>query len=94
VHTLASFLQAFPEFSDGSAPQNTLVQTKLDEAAEGIDVSVWGEQATTGHGYLTAHLLALSPMGNTAKLTDGGGTTYEKHYARLVKMVGQGFKST
>jgi hypothetical protein len=94
VHDTTSFFVSFPEFSEGGAPQLALVQAKLDEAQLQIDEDVWGDHADAGHGYLTAHLLAMSPMGNTAKLTDGKTTTYEIHYRRLLGIVAAGIRST
>lgn len=94
MHTLSSFLVSFPEFSDGGAPQMALAQAKLDEAALQIDPAVWGVRTNLGHGYLTAHLLAMSPMGNTAKLIKNDTTTYEIHYLRLVRIVTAGLRST
>ncbi len=94
MHTTSSFLVSFPEFADGSAPQLALIQAKLDEAELQIDVHVWGTRTNLGHGYLTAHLLAMSPMGNTAKLVKNDSTTYEQHYNRLLRVVAAGIRST
>ncbi len=94
MHTLATFYASFPEFADGGAPQNALVQTKLDEAELDIDPAVWGAKATIGHGYLTAHLLAMTPLGNTAKLVADKTTTYEINYRRQLGIVAAGIRST
>jgi hypothetical protein len=94
MHTISSFLASFPEFNDGSDPQNNLVQAKLDEAALEVDPGVWGGLQNLGHGYLTAHLLASSPMGNTAKLVATQMTTYEKNYRRLLGTVTAGLRNT
>jgi hypothetical protein len=91
VHTLASFLVSFPEFSATDAP---LLTAKLAEAEAQIDPLVWGSRSTAGHGYLTAHLLAMSPFGNAAKLVDKKSTTYETHYLRLVRIVTAGIRHT
>jgi hypothetical protein len=91
VHTRASFFVSFPEFS---ATDVNLVDAKLAEAAAEIDQDVWGDRATAGHGYLAAHLLAMSPFGNAAKLVDKSSTTYEVHYKRLVRTVTAGIRYT
>ena len=93
MHTLATFLVSFPEFT---SIDSAYVHAKLDEAELQIDPDVWGTLETAGHGYLAAHLLALSPFGNTAKLdvSKSVTTTYERHYRRLVGMVTQGIRST
>ncbi len=89
---LAHFLIAFPEFGEADTP---LVQAKLDEAAREIDASVWLTRADDGQGYLAAHLLAMSPMGNAAKLvTKDASTTYETHYKRLLRIVTAGIRTT
>ncbi len=94
MHTISTFLVSFPEFSDSSAPQLALIQAKLDEAELELDATVWGDRTNSGHGYLTAHLLALSPLGNTAKLVKGDSTTYWQHYVRLLRKVTAGIRST
>ncbi len=92
MHTYDTFVVSFEEFSETDRPN---VQAKLDEAALDIDQTVWGTRATKGHGYLTAHLLAMSPMGNAAKLVaKDGTTTYETHYKRLLRIVTAGIRST
>lgn len=88
----ANFLIAFPEFGE---VDTALVDAKLAEALRSIDAVVWDTRADDGQGYLTAHLLAFSPMGNAAKLVSAGGTTtYEAHYKKLVRTVAAGIRST
>lgn len=92
-HTATTFRAAFPEFK-GDAVAGTVVpvaflQRCLDEAEREIDANVWGEDALTGHGYLTAHKLALSPYGRDARLkTDDRKTTYLTEFERLERIVG------
>jgi hypothetical protein len=90
---LAAFLVLFPEFGE---VDDSLVEGKLAEALRSIDADVWGDFADDGQGYLAAHLLALSPMGNAAKLVDGkkNTTTYEGHLRRLQLQVTAGIRST
>ncbi len=94
MHTRTTFLVSFPEFSE---VDTAVVDAKLAEASRRIDASVWGDWENDGHGQLTAHLLANSPLGNAAKLVakgDGPKTVYEGEYRRLVRMVGAGIRST
>lgn len=95
MHTRATFVAAFPEFELTDA---AVVDAKLAEASRRISPSVWGKWEDDGHGQLTAHLLANSPMGNTAKLEPNGGdgpkTIYEGEFNRLVRMVGAGLRWT
>lgn len=91
LHTPQTFINSFPEFK--LAPIG-YVQAKLAEAARQIDVNTWGDKAPDGQGYLAAHLMALSPFGNTAKLTADSTTTYELHYRRLLQIVSCGYRNT
>jgi Protein of unknown function (DUF4054) len=87
---LQDFLARFPEFS---RTDTTLLASTLNDAALVIDPSVWGSFAGQGHGYLTAHRLALSPFGQQARMVaKNGTTTYQAHYDRLVGVVGSGFR--
>lgn len=89
---ITAFLIRFPEFGEVDHP---LLQAKLDEASREIDAGVWLTRADDGQGYLAAHLLAMSPMGNAAKLVaKDGSTTYETHYKRLVRVVTAGIRTT
>ena len=89
------FLTRFPEFSK---TDTTLVASALSDAAIVIDGAVWGQLAGQGHGYLTAHMLALSPFGQQARLVLDGkkgaapATTYYSHYDRLMRLVGSGYR--
>lgn len=91
AHTPTTFRTSFPEFV--RAP-DSLIAAKLAEATRQIDPALWGDKFDDGVGYLAAHKLALSPFGNTAKLTPNTTTTYEIHYRRLLGMVTAGYRST
>ncbi len=92
-----AFLVRFPEFDRIAV---TLIDAKLAEALESIDPAVWRARENTGHGYLTAHLLAMASQGQQARLVpanakatrDEALTTYEREYNRLVKIVSSGFR--
>lgn len=80
--TLEQFLIACPEFED---TDKQLIRATLNEAALELDTVQWGPLYDTGHKYLTAHKLAISPMGQNARLLNTDGTsTYEKHFKALV----------
>lgn len=91
--TREQFVAAFPEFSEVDAP---VIDAKLAEAQRRIDPSVWLQWENDGHGQLTAHLLANSPLGNAAKLQPNNGpkTVYEGEFNRLQTMVAAGRRST
>lgn len=76
------FLISFPEFADTDAD---LVNAKLVEAGNELDSEMWGTNFDAAQGYLAAHKLALSPMGQNARLLPlDGVTTYEKHLRALL----------
>ena len=90
----AAFLASFPEFSEVDA---ATIDARLAEAWRRIDPTVWGALADDGHGQLTAHLLANSPLGNAAKLSakgDAPKTVYEGEYRRLQRTVTAGIRTT
>jgi hypothetical protein len=87
---VSDFFARFPEFA---ATDLSLITAALNDAALQIDTRVWGNLAGTGHGYLAAHMLDLSPFGQAARLVaKDGSTTYFTHYTRLVRMVAPGFR--
>ena len=79
--TVAQFRERFPEFLETDTSH---VQAKLDEAWRRTPASVWGDTAQDAHGYLAAHLLALSPFGRDARMINEDGTTmYGKVRTRM-----------
>lgn len=94
-----TFLVRFPEFK--RAPVE-LIESKITEAELQIDSAIWGTKTDLGAGYLAAHLLALSPFGQHARLVPANQkptrgealTTYEREYKRLVGIVSSGFRVT
>ncbi len=76
-----AFLAAYPEFGESSP---ALVAAKLAEAELQVDAAVCGAQTDIMHGLTTAHLLALSPFGQNARMVSKEGTT--TYGERLVVM--------
>lgn len=90
--TLTEFKTQFPEFRSVPDPMLT---AHLNAAALECSEEVWGTLLDQGIAYLAAHKMALSPYGNTAKLSNAsGGSTYFTHYADLVRKVAQGCRNT
>lgn len=80
---LAAFQAAFPEFA---LVDTALIQAKLDQAAVSVGESVWGTSYDEGHGYLAAHLLVTSPMGQDSRLSPSDEKShYFEHYQRLLR---------
>ena len=83
------FVLRFPEFQSLTQDHIELI---LDEAKTEIDETVWGNKYRAGVLFLTADKLALSPMGEPARLAPGDGmTTYLQEFERLRKIISAGF---
>lgn len=88
--TFTSFRIQFPEFNNVDA---ALLTAHLNAALLEIDPVIWGAKADQGQMYLAAHKLALSPMGQSARLVSKDGvTTYLTHYKKLQLSVSSGFR--
>jgi hypothetical protein len=84
--TRAAFLVRHPEFADAEA---ALVEAKLAEAERRTPSRVWGDLEDDGIASLAAHLLAISPNGQMARLVNKDGTTtYGTLRDELVETVG------
>lgn len=85
--TEAEFLVRFPEFTPASS--SGLVQAKIDEAAGGLNTDVYGSRLDEAHGYLAAHLLAISPFARNSRMTDESENpvSYWNRYAEIRKAV-------
>ena len=85
-----SFLARFPEFEP--APR-AMIEEALDEGARNVDAQVWGSKTNDGIRWKTAHLLAISPFGQQARLVSkDGSTTYGVRFAALARSVTPGFR--
>lgn len=77
---LAAFQVRFPEFAltDVGA-----ISAALADAATRTG-DVWGTKEDAAHGLLTAHILALSALGQQSRLeSDKSETTYGKELRRM-----------
>ena len=93
VLSIAAFKVQYPSLSlSGSADDDAFIQAWLDHAKEQLNASVWGSKLSLGHGLLTAHLIAISPFGETAKLSKGGESTWGKQYMKLRNTVASGYR--
>lgn len=85
----------FPEFVDVIADDEPFVEEKIAEAGRRVSVTAWDPQGLTDDGvsYLAAHLIAVSPLGEQAKLDTEGDTTYLKEFKRMVRIVSSGCRA-
>lgn len=92
--TLQEFLILHPEFcrnSDRDHVEATLSVARVRVAGE------WGDMRNIAHGYITAHMLATSPMGQQARLDpkkDPLKTTYRANFEELKRETFMGFSVT
>lgn len=77
-----TFRARYPEFS--SVATLTL-QATLDEAALRLNKTVYGNRYDEAHGYITAHKLASSPMGQGARMTSKSGETVYLQNFRMIQ---------
>jgi len=88
--SVESFLESHPEFTPAGA---SLIGEKLAEAALEVDVALWGVRADTGIKLTAAHLLAVSPFGQQARLVSkDGSTTYSTRLIDLRKLAAAGIR--
>lgn len=88
--TRSQFLLAFSGFSKVSS---ALIDAKLAIAAKSIGPAFGGVAGieNEAHGQLTAHLLALEPIGKDMRLqSDDGSTVFEVQWIRYQRMAASG----
>lgn len=87
--TVEQLRAEFPEFAGADTG---LLQGKLADAQAMLHVSAFGEMHDQAVKYMAAHLVALSPNGEFARLDaneepDGARTLYERQYMAVLKGV-------
>jgi hypothetical protein len=82
------FIKRFPEFADTDP---SLIEMAMSEAVSEINYKYFGDTFQHAVQYLTAHKLAISPMGEPCRL-DGAQekTIYQLEYERLCKSASMG----
>ncbi len=90
--TLAKFRNTFSEFRK---TDDNEIEAKLAIARLQVNAGVWGAKTDTGVLYLTAHLVALGPAGQNAKLKpeNAAKTVYRQHYRAVMRSVTFGFRT-
>ncbi len=85
---IKDFLERFPEFDQAD---EKLLSRVINEAKNELNPSVWGELYGPSWHYLAADKLALSPMGQPARLeASSNKTTYRLEFERLCSCVSMG----
>lgn len=84
------FLSRFPEFEPAS---KAMIETALDEAERNVDAEVFAGKTDDAIRWKAAHLLAISPFGQQARMiSKDGSTTYGKRFVELAKSMTPGFR--
>lgn len=78
-----TFKVRFPEF--GRLP-DAVIQDAINRGTARTNATVMGNQTDEAIGYMAAHLLALSPFGQQARLSEPGKmTTYYQHWLDIAR---------
>lgn len=86
------FRARFPEFATAA---DAIIDACLAEALLQTPSDVWGTKADAAQGLLTAHLLAISPFGRTAKLVSSkGDSTYGQRRREMTRALAAGCRVT
>lgn len=84
------FLARFPEFEPAS---KSMIEAALDEAERNVDAELFADKTDDAIRWKAAHLLAISPFGQQARLiAKDGSTTYGKQFWALARSVTPGFR--
>lgn len=85
VVSVRKFKARFPEFRE-TDPE--VVTAKLEDAQQFVAADVWGDRQAQGIQYQAAHLLAMAPLGEQAKLKkENRGTIYGDQFEQLKRIV-------
>jgi hypothetical protein len=85
------FLETYPEFL--AAPP-AMIDRALADALEHVDADTFGTRLDVAHGLATAHLLALSPYAQEARIAgDDARTTYSVQLDRMRGVAAIGMRS-
>lgn len=85
--TAAQIKAEFPEFADTADAD---IDAKIADAVSCVNVDAWGDQTDFGVKYMAAHLLAISPLAECAKLDTDGNTVYLTIFERKKRTVASG----
>ena len=80
----------YPEFEPAPEP---MVRKKIADATNNVDAAVFKTKTDQAIALKTAHMLALSPFGQQARLVSkDGATTYGIQFMALARSMTPGFR--
>lgn len=89
--TESSLKTRFPEFNNATT---ALVEASISDAQSLVDSAWYGSKTDMAVTYLAAHLLAMNPLAELARLTfkESGRitTAYEQLYKKVRRSIGAG----
>ncbi len=90
--TLPRFRNTFPEFRKTADSE---IESKIAIAKLRITESVWGAKTDAGVLFLSAHMVALAPAGQNAKLKpeNAAKTVYWVEYRSILRSVTYGLRT-
>ncbi len=90
--SVESFKQTFSEFR---STENEEIEAKLRIARLQVASGIWGDKTDAGVLYLTAHLVALAPAGQNAKLkpVNAAQTVYKITFDQMKRQVTTGYRT-
>ena len=78
------FVDRFPEFVEAETAYPGMITSCIASAQRRVDETVWGSTYQDGAMMLAAHLLAISPFGQNARLVaKDGSSTYLTEFERM-----------
>ena len=88
--TYSSFVTRFPEFTNAT---QALVEACIAEAELMVDSNYYGDKADMAVNYYAAHLIAINPLGEMARLDKKSEKTiYLIHFEKIKRSSGTGFR--
>jgi len=88
--SVREFRVEFPEFEE---TDQAIVQSRINMATRQVNSTVYGGKTNDAIKLLTAHLIAMSPLGEQAKLKkENRGTIYGDQYEEIRGQVAHGLR--
>lgn len=78
------FLATYPEFEEIFAVRPNVITAQLRTAQAFCSERLWGDRYAAGVYCKAAHLIAMTPFGENARLKGGVSTTYQAVFKEMV----------
>lgn len=81
----ASFVAAYPEFDEINDLAPASITSALTRAQAFCSAAVWGDRYEAGVFVKAAHLLAMTPFGENARIAGSNATAYGETFKEMVR---------